>query len=70
MAENRTSVLRLRVHDHILSLLHDLSEENCSQLQETAYQCLLDGLVHRVVKRSHLQDRRFVKQLQGNSEDL
>jgi len=66
MPENRTSVLKFKIHDHIKEALHDLAEENCIQIQEIAYQLLLDGLKQRLVKRSHLQDRRKFRQIQGN----
>jgi hypothetical protein len=67
VADNRTSVLRFKIHDHIKVALCNLSDDECCQIQEIAYQCLLDGLKFRLVKRSHLQDPRFVSKLQGNS---
>jgi len=68
MAENRTSVLRLRIHDHIKSALWELADENCQEIQEVAYQLLLDGLKMKIVRRSHLQDKKFFSHLQGKSE--
>lgn len=68
MAENRTSVLRLRIHDHIKATLWELADENCQEIQEIAYQLLLDGLKMKVVKRSYLQDKKFFNQLQGKFE--
>lgn len=69
MSENRTSVLKFKIHDHIKGALAELAEENCIQIQEVAYQLLLDGLKQRLVKRSYLQDRRTFALLQGNFGD-
>jgi len=70
MADNRTSTLKFKIHDHIKAALCDLADDQCCQIQELAYQCLLDGLMLRAVKRSRLQDPHFFARVNGNSGDL
>ena len=63
MVDKRDQEIRCRVQACIKDLLAEWADENGADLQDVAFQCLLDGVKIRAIKNSTLLNAKRLAQL-------
>jgi len=63
MVDKRDQEIRCRVQGCVKDLLSEWADENGVDLQDVAFQCLLDGVKIRLVKNSTILNAKRLAQL-------